>query len=420
VEKGLSARKAATVGAGRHADGGGLYLEVKPSGARSWILRGVVGRRRRDIGLGGYPETSLAEARDQAAKVRAIIREGRDPIAERARENARRLTFEQAAKALIDAKKHEWKNGKHAKQWPSTLETYAYPVLGPLDVRDIEAEHVLKVLRPIWTEKPETASRLRQRIEAVLDYATATKARAGDNPARWRGNLDKVLAKPSKVRRVEHHAALPWREMGGFMTALARQEGMGALALGFTILTAARSGEVRGATWREIDMDAKVWTVPAARMKAEREHRIPLSDAALQVLRRVEPLAADDPDAPVFPGGRGRPLSDMTLAAVVKRMHEADKARGGKGYVDPERDNQVVTPHGFRSTFRDWVSEATSYPGEIAEAALAHTIRNAVEAAYRRGDLFEKRRKLMDQWAEHCATPAPAGEVVPINRASGA
>lgn len=403
VEKGLSARKAATVGPGRHADGGGLYLDVKPSGARSWILRAVVGGRRRDIGLGGYPETSLAEAREKAADVRAVIRKGRDPIAERARQSARRLTFEQAAEALIDAKKHEWRNAKHAAQWPSSLKTYAYPVLGRLDVRDIEAEHVLKVLRPIWTEKPETASRVRLRIEAVLDYARATKAREGENPARWRGNLEKVLAKPSKVRRVQHHRALAWREIGAFMAELENHRGMGALALRFAILTAARSGEVRGATWAEIDLDVCEWAMPPERMKAGRPHRVPLSGAAADVLRKVQPLATGDDDALLFPGGRaGRPLSDMTLSAVLRRMGRDD-----------------LTVHGFRSTFRDWVSEATSYPGEIAESALAHTIRNAVEAAYRRGDLFEKRRELMEAWAKHCATPTPTADVVPLDCRAG-
>lgn len=407
VQAQLSARAVQTAGPGRYVDGGGLSLLVKRTGARSWVYRGVIRGERRDIGLGPYPEVSLATARTKAMDLRRDILDGRDPISERAKLKANALTFENAAAALIEAKRHEWRNAKHGAQWGSTLRTYAFPVLGSLDVRDIETEHVLKVLRPIWTEKPETASRLRQRIEAVLDYATASRARTGDNPARWRGNLDKLLAKPSKVRRVEHHAALPWREMGAFMADLETRDGMGALALRFAILTAARSGEVRGATWAEIDLDAREWTIPGERMKAGCPHRVPLPDAALAVLDKARVLSCASANgaesaktAPVFPSQRpGRLLSDMTLAAVLKRMGHAD-----------------LTVHGFRSTFRDWVSEATAFPGDIAEAALAHTIRNATEAAYRRGDLFEKRRKLMGAWAKHCAQPAPTGDVVPFGR----
>ncbi len=394
----LSARKVATARPGRHSDGAGLSLLVKPSGARSWVFRAVVRGVRRDVGLGPYPEVPLVAARAKALEMRRDILDGRDPIAERVKAKASALTFEQAALALIDAKRHEWKNAKHAAQWPSTLKTYAYPVIGALDVRDVETEHVLKVLRPIWAGKPETASRLRQRIEAVLDYATATRARLGENPARWRGNLDAVLARPSKVKRVKHHAALPWPAIGPFYAELANQEGMGALALRFAILTAARSGEVRGARWAEIDLEAKTWTVPGDRMKAGREHRVPLPDAAVDLLRQVLPLAGDDDRALLFPSPRlGRPISDMTMTAVLKRMGRGD-----------------LTAHGFRSTFRDWAAEATSFAREIAEAALAHTIKNATEAAYRRSDLFGKRRRLMDEWAAHCASPQPKGEVVAL------
>ncbi len=338
-------------------------------------------------------------ARAKALEMRRDILDGRDPIAERVKARASALTFEEAATGLIEAKRHEWKNAKHAAQWSSTLKTYAYPVIGRLDVRDVETEHVLKVLRPIWTEKAETASRLRQRIEAVFDYATASKARTGDNPARWKGNLDALLAKPSKVKRVKHHAALPWREMGAFYADLETRDGIGALALRFAILTAARSGEVRGATWQEIDFDTATWTIPGERMKAEVEHRVPLSKAAVDVLRSMKDLVKEgDQDALVFPSARpGRPVSDMTLTAVLKRM--------GRG---------ELTAHGFRSTFRDWAAEATNFPSDLAELALAQTIKNATEAAYRRGDMFAKRRKLMEAWAGYCTTPKTTGEVVPL------
>ncbi|MEO1089739.1 MAG: integrase arm-type DNA-binding domain-containing protein [Pseudomonadota bacterium] len=378
------ARMINALGPGKHTDGGGLFLLVKPTGSRSWVLRIQYDNRRRDIGVGPYPSIGLAKARERAATLRAEVLDGIDPIAKRASARAQRMTFEQAAKATIEAKRPEWSNEKHAAQWSSTLETYAYPVLGPLDVRDIEPEHVLEVLRPIWAEKSETASRVRMRIEAVLDYATATKSRSGPNPAVWKGNLDAVLARPSKVRAVVNHAALPWREMQLFMSQLVARPGMGAMALRFTILTATRSGEVRGATWDEIDVGAATWTVQAHRMKARREHRVPLAKQALEILHAVREVS--DADDLVFPSGRsGRPLSDMTLTAVVKRMGRDD-----------------LTVHGFRSSFRDWAAEATNYPGELAEAALAHTVRNATEAAYRRGDLFEKRRRMMRDWARHC------------------
>ncbi len=404
VSKMLTDKAVKAAGTGRHTDGDGLYLDVKPSGARAWLLRVVVRGRRRDFGLGAYPGVTLAKAREKADRFREMIRDGLDPVAEMARTEAQRLTFEEAAEALVESKRDGWRNAKHAKQWPSTLKTYAYPVLGPLDVRDIHVEHVLKVLTPIWKTKTETATRVRQRIEAVIDYATARKAREGENPARWRGNLDKLLPKPVDLKHEDaHHAALPWGQMADFFAKLEAREGMGALALRFTILTAARSGEVRGATWGEIDMDAGVWTIPARRMKARKEHRVPLSADALAILRTVQPLADGDAEAPVFPGGRGgRPLSDMTLSAVLRRMGRDD-----------------LTVHGFRSTFRDWAAEATPYPSELAEAALAHTIRNKVEAAYRRGDLFEKRRDLMTAWAKHCRQPAE-GNVVPFDRSASA
>ena len=377
---------------GFHSVGGvsGLALYVKPTGARSWVLRVVIGGKRRDIGLGPYPEVSLADAREGARKIKAKARDGADPLAERRAAAARLraeqndgMTFDQCAAAYIKAHREGWKSPKHAAQWEATLSRHASPVIGHLLVRNVETRHVLRILEPIWASTTETATRLRSRIELVLDWAAARGERAREgNPARWRGHLDKLLPKPSKVADRGHHAALPWGEVGAFLARLASVEGMGAQALRFTILTAARSGEVRGASWDEIDMQARTWTVPAERMKAGREHRVPLSDAALALLASL-PRFVGQPL--VFPAPRGGQLSDMTLSAVLKRM------------------GVPVTVHGFRSTFRDWCAEATAYPGEVAEMALAHTIGDKVEAAYRRGDLFEKRRQLMQAWADHCA-----------------
>jgi integrase len=379
----LSARKAATAGPGRHSDGRGLLLVVRPSGARSWILRYQVAGRRRDFGLGPWPEVSLAEARERALTARRLTKAGRDPIAERGRGHGQGMTFRTAAEALIEAKRPGWRNAKHAEQWSSTLATYAYPKLGALDVQAIDTNAVLEVLRPIWTTKTETASRVRQRVEAVLDYATAVRARSGDNPARWRGHLDHLLARPSAVHKVKHHAALDWRHAPEFMAALAKRSGVDARALAFSILTAARSGEVRGMRWGELDRQEAVWTVPASRIKAGREHRVPLEPAALALLG--EP---GTPDALVFPSPikAGRPLSDAALAAVLERM----------GYRD-------ITVHGFRSSFRDWAGETTPHSREVIEAALAHRLKDKAEAAYARGDLFQKRRRLMQDWAAHLA-----------------
>jgi integrase len=303
------------------------------------------------------------------------------------------LTFEEAANSYMAAHKSAWKNEKHTKQWESTLQTYVYPRIGKVLVRDVGLPQVLSVLEPIWTTKTETASRVRGRIESVLDWATARGYRDGLNPARWRGHLDKLLPKPSKVAKVEHHDALPVGALGVFMVELRQHEGMGARALDFAILTAARSGEVRGATWAEIDLDGAIWTIPAERMKAGREHRVPLSKAAVDLLRGLPRHANTEL---IFVGARGGPLSDMTLSAVIRRM------------------GAPCVPHGFRSTFRDWAAERTSYPSEMAEMALAHTISNKVEAAYRRGDLFEKRRRMMEDWARFCATVETTGTVLPI------
>lgn len=395
------ARKAAELGAlavqrlsqpGLHFVGGvaGLALQVKTTAARSWILRATVGGKRRDIGLGGFPDVTLAQAREKARAVREQVRQGVDPVAERRAaigrlraEQAAAMTFEKASKTYVEAHEASWRNPKHAQQWRSTLEQYAYPVMGAALLRDIELRHVMAVLSPIWQEKTETASRLRGRIERVLDWATVCGHREGPNPARWKGHLDKLLARPAKIATIEHHAALPVAEMGDFMARLRKAEGIGARALEFAILTAARSGEVRGATWSEIDLDDAVWTVPAERMKAGREHRVPLTPAAILLLKALPRMAGSDY---VFVAARGGRLSDMTLTAVLRRMG-----------VD-------AVPHGFRSTFRDWAAECTNHAREAAEMALAHTIENKVEAAYRRGDLFEKRRAMMEDWAGFCGS----------------
>lgn len=390
---------------GLHAVGGvaGLHLQILPSGGRSWVLRIVIGGKRREVGLGGFPDVPLALAREKAREVREAVQQGRDPIAERAAarsalaaQRGAEITFDECAEKFISAKSAEWKNAKHVAQWSATLTTYASPVVGTMQVRDIELSHVVKILEKddFWTTKTETASRVRGRIEAVLDWATVRGYRKGENPARWKGHLDKVLAAPKKVQKVEHHAALPVDEIGAFMRDLREREGIAARALEVLILTAARSGEVRGMTWGEINLDEAVWIVPAERMKAKREHRVPLSSRVIEVLRSLPVVAGEL----VFPGMReGSPLSDMTVTAVLKRMGRAD-----------------LTAHGFRSSFRDWAAERTNYPREVAEMALAHTIGDKVEAAYRRGDLFEKRRRMMEDWSRFCDTVQTTGAVVPI------
>ncbi|TAK78559.1 MAG: site-specific integrase [Aquabacterium sp.] len=389
---------------GMHAVGEvpGLYLQVVESGARTWVLRVNVAGKRREMGLGGYPAVTLADARLRAREEREKADKGVDPIEERlaARRalkvaQAAALTFEQAAGKYIEAHEAGWKNAKHGQQWRNTLAQHAYPVMGDTPVREVSLHHVLTTLEPIWRKRTETASRLRGRIELVLDWATARGLREGLNPARWRGHLDKLLPQPGKVAKVTHHPAIPLANITKFMKDLQQVPGTGAKALEFTILTAARSGEVRGATWSEIDLKAAVWTVPAGRMKASREHRVPLSEAAVKLL---ESLPEGKGDSLVFESPRGGQLSDMTLTAVMRRM----KAEG--------------VPHGFRSTFRDWAAEKTNYPREVAEMALAHTIGDKVEAAYRRGDLFEKRRHMMQEWADFLAQPATTAKVVPMKK----
>lgn len=380
----LTARKVEVAAPGRYTDGRGLMLVVKPSGAKSWVLRYQLNGRRRDMGLGPYPEVTLAAAREKALAARRQLVDGVDPLTVR---RVAEVTFHEAADELVESKRAGWRNAKHAAQWSSTLANYVVPAIGTLDVKSIETGHVLEVLRPIWTAKPETASRVRQRVEAVLDYAAAKGLREGPNPARWRGHLQNLLAKPSSVRAVQHHAALDWRDLPNFMVALAQREGVSARALEFLILTVARSGEVRGMRWAEIDIDAQAWTVPGNRMKAGKEHRIPLTATALGRLGE-----AGASKALIFPSPSNpkRELSDMTLTAVLRKMGRGD-----------------ITAHGFRSTFRDWAGETTNFPREVIEAALAHRLKDKAEAAYARGDLFNKRRELMEAWARFANSLGP-------------
>lgn len=382
----------------------GLALQVMPSGARTWIMRATVGGKRRDIGLGGFPTVTLAGAREAARLTRTKIKEGIDPVEEAkaarsslAAARAAAMTFTEATKSYINGKAAEWSNLKHAAQWQTTIATYANPTIGNVLVRDIETAHIMRVLEPIWTSKTETAKRLRGRIESVLDWARVSGYREGENPARWRGHLDKLLAAPGMIQKVEHHAALPYSDLGAFMFELRSQEGMGARALEFAIFTAARSGEVRGAAWSEIDLNSAVWTIPGSRMKAGNEHRVPLSTEIISLLKNLPRFGDSDF---LFPNNKGSQLSDMTLTAVLRRM------------------KRPVTAHGFRSTFRDWAAERTNYPRDVAEMALAHTIESKVEAAYRRGDLFEKRRRMMLEWAKFCGVvpKQSGGSVTAIGR----
>lgn len=366
----------------------GLYLRVNDKDGRSWVLRATVGNKRRDMGLGGYPDVTLAGAYEKARQARAKIDSGTDPIlfrkqalSELMAQQATEVTFSQAAALYIAAQSDAWRNPKHRQQWVNTLETYANPVIGKMLVRDVNHNHVLQILEPIWKVKTETATRVRGRIESVLDWATVRKHRSGENPARWKGHLEHMLAAPGKLAKVEHHTALPIDETPTFMADLRKRDGLAARALEFAILTAARSGEVRGMTWGELDFQANIWIVPADRMKAEKEHRVPLSRPLIQMLASYSHQAATDL---VFPAPRGGMLSDMTMTAVLRRM-------GVK-----------AVPHGFRSTFRDWAAERTDYPRDMAEMALAHTVSDKVEAAYRRGDMLDKRRQMMQAWADFC------------------
>ena len=393
---------------GRYADGGGLYLQVSSQGTKSWLFRFTQGGKARQMGLGAIQTISLPEAREAALKCRKLLHEGIDPIEARNRERSSKRsqaasakTFKECAEEYISSHRAGWRNAKHAAQWTSTLETYAFPVIGSLPVQDIDTPLVMNVLKPIWQVKTETASRVRGRIEVILDWATVGNYRKGENPARWKGHLAIMLPAKSTVMKVKHHAALPYDEIGAFMEQLAERDSVSARGLEFQILTAARTGEVIGATWAEIDLDKAVWTIPAKRTKTAKEHRVPLSSSATALLEHMQEVSTSEF---IFLGARSKkPLSNMAFLQLLKRMGRGD-----------------LTAHGFRSSFRDWAAERTNYPNEVAEMALAHTIGDKVEAAYRRGDLFEKRRKMMDAWADYCGTVHEAGadKVVPIKGAN--
>jgi integrase len=392
----LTVRKVQTAKPGKYSDGGNLYLIVSNSGARKWVLRFMERGKAREMGLGGAASVSLADAREKAANARRKIAQGLDPIQESRRAKTSKPTFGKCADDFLAAKEGEWRNEKHRAQWRMTLDKYAAP-LRSLPVDEIDTETVLGVLQPLWQKVPETASRVRGRIETILDAARARGhiPRNEANPARWRGHLDKLLSRRQKLTR-GHHAALPFAQVPEFIGRLRERESTAALAIEFTILTSARSGEVLGARWSEIDLAEKVWKVPANRMKAGREHRVPLSGRALKILKK---LHTGQTDEYVFPGQRpGNPLSNMAMEMQLRRMKVDD-----------------ATVHGFRSSFRDWCGEASTFPREVAEAALAHVSGDATERAYRRGDALEKRRKLMEAWANYCE-PKTGANVIPLGR----
>ncbi len=388
---------------GYYGDGGGLYLQVSATGSKSWVFRyrSRQNKRLREMGLGSVQDVSLADAREAARHCRKQLLDGSDPLDVRntARSTqatslaSKAFTFRDCAEEYVKAYAPSWRNEKHADQWRSTLSQYAYPVFAETSVADIKAALVMKVIGPLWTTKHETARRLRGRIERVLDWATAHDLRSGPNPARWKGLIDRLV--PGRVisAKVKHHPALPYSDIPAFMAGLREEDGVAAAALEFTILTAARTGEVLGATWAEISIEKRLWIIPEARMKNGKEQRVPLSAPALTLLKRMEHLRRGEA---VFPGQQKPHLSNMALLNVLKRM-------GKTG----------VTTHGFRSSFRDWAAECTDTSREVAEMALAHTVGNAVEAAYRRGDLLEKRRHLMALWAAFCASTP---QVIPLSK----
>jgi integrase len=384
---------------GQHGAGNGLWLVIGSKreaygGTRHWIFRYAKNGKAHTLGLGRYPDRTLASARGEVARLRTMLVEGGDPTSDRrktkaaarAGATAQGITFDDCVRQYLADHLAGWRNEKHKWQWSRTLEQFAAPIIGDKRVAEIETADVADVLRPIWSKMPETASRLRGRIEKVLDWAKAMNYRSGDNPAAWKGNLQSLFPAKSKVQKVEHLAALPYRDLPAFMATLGEETSIGAMALRFTILTAARTGETIGATWGEIDLAERLWIIPAERMKAHREHRVPLSAPAVAILSDMLSLAGNgEPDRFVFPGMKeGRPLSNMTMVQILRRMGHGD-----------------ITVHGFRSTFRDWCAE-TGVDGDLAEMALAHTINSKVEAAYRRGDMFERRRQLADEWANYC------------------
>jgi integrase len=398
----LTALKVKTAGPGKHEDGDGLRLVVSNSGGRKWVLRYQISGRRREMGLGAFPELSLAQAREAASGVRNLVRKKIDPIEHQRQEIDRRRqaelgvpTFTSVAAQYIRAHRRSWQNAKHQRQWVATLKTYARPVIGEKPVDAITTEDVLRILQPIWIGKTETAKRVQGRVENILDFAAARKWREPTNPARWRGHLSTLLASPAKLKRhrnggeAKHHPALPFADVPAFVRELRRVDGVSARALEFLIYTTTRTSEVLGGRWSEVDLESATWTIPASRMKAKREHRVPLSPGALAVLGRVPRVEASDY---VFPGARkGRPLSNMSLLEVMR----------GLGY-GVGGDRGAAVPHGFRSSFRDWAGEVSSYPTNVAEAALAHVLGDKTEAAYARGTLFDKRRRMMEDWGRWC------------------
>src|SRR6266404_3686109 len=390
---------------GLHPDGRGLYLQVK-NDSRSWLFRFMIHGKGRWMGLRRYPDVSLAQARKAADDARRLLRDGVDPIEARKQQRqaakldaAQAITFETCATEYIEAHRAEWRNPKHAAQWTSTLQTYAYPVIGSLPVQAVDTAFIVKVLQPIWLEKTETASRVRQRIEVILNWATTLGYRSGDNPARWRGHLDNLLARPTKIKAVKHHEAMPYAVLPEFYAKLSKHKTISAQALIFTILTAARSGETRGATVSEIDEKNEVWTIPGKRTKSRREYRVPLTMQAMRLLRSLAQFEGNR-DALLFPNPQGRALSDT---AMRKYLQEDMKQLG-------------LTVHGFRSTFRDWAAEQTNFPREVAEASLAHVLRDKTEAAYQRKDMLDRRRKLMEEWANYCASRIQAGSKIVAKR----
>jgi len=396
----LAPKSIATLDKGIHADGGGLYLRVKPSGTRSWCFLYQWEGKRREKGLGSTLAVSLSDARTKASALRAQVADGINPAAsEPTSEASDVVTFGQAANDLLDSLEGGWRNPKHRAQWRSTLETHCAKIW-QRPVASIETTDVRDVLTPIWTKTPETAVRLRGRIERVLDAAKVKGHRSGENPARWRGHLEIILPKRKAKGAVKHHAAMPYADVPDFVRALKPRLSTAARALHFLILTAARTNEVLGMTWGEVDLEAKLWTVPVDRMKAGAEHRVPLTPAAIAVLNAVA-IHGNEPGDHVFPGQlKDKPLSNMVFAMLMRRM-----------------DVDGITAHGFRSSFRDWAGEETDHPREIAEAALAHQVGNAVERSYRRGDALAKRRRLMDEWAAFIAAPVPAAKAKPVKRA---
>ena len=396
---------------GLYGDGGGLTLQITPTGVKSWLFRYMVDGKAFGMGLGPTHTVSLAEARKKALDARKLLIDGINPLSAKKQNQiaaalaaAKTMTFDQCAEAYILAHQAGWKNAKHRDQWANTLNTYASPVFGHLPVATIDTGLVVKCLAKIWDSKTETASRLRGRIESVLGWATTSGYRTGENPARWKGHLENLLATISKTSRTKNHPSLPWPRIGAFMSALRLREGVSARAVEFAILTACRSGEVRGARWAEFDIGGKLWTIPAARMKAKREHQVPLSDPAVALLASIRKGSEEDI---VFAGTKGQPLSDMALTAMIRRMNGDDNPI----WVDANGDR--ITVHGFRSSFRMWAAEATDFPREVAEHALAHQLPDAVERAYQRGSQFAKRAALMAQWALYCATATVPADAHP-------